>query len=108
MTSRVRQLEARRRLLVAESAIQRGEIRLEGGRIGDTLQAVDRTVSAARRLARNPLVIAAGLAALLLLRRHPIASWALRGIALAGTARRALGALEALAAAPPAGERGPR
>ena len=102
MTSRVAQLEARRRLLVAESKVQRESLRLEATHIGDTLQRVDRSVMAVRRLARSPWVIGAGVVALFLLRRYPVASWALRGIALASTARRAMGALDQLATAPPA------
>ena len=102
MTSRAAQLEARRRLLVAESQVQRESLRLEAAHIGETLQRVDRSVMAVRRLARNPWVIGAGLVALFLLRRYPVVSWALRGVALATTARRAMGTLDQLAAAPPA------
>lgn len=108
MTSRVAQLEARRRLLVAESAVQRQSLRVEAAHVGGTLQRVDRTVAAVRRLARNPWVIGAGVVALFVLRRYPVAGWALRGIALASTARRALGTLERLAAAPTASGPGPR
>lgn len=108
MTSRVAQLEARRRLLVAESAVQREALRLEAAHVGDTLRRVDRSVAAVRRLLGNPWVIGAGVLALFLLRRYPIASWALRGIALVGTARRTLTALERLAAAAPAEDGGPR
>ena len=107
MTSRVSQLAARRRLLVAESAVQRESMRLEAGYIGDTLQRVDRSVAAVRRLARNPLVLVGGAAVLFLMRRHPVASWALRAAALVGTARRVVGALDRLAATPPAGPREP-
>ncbi len=102
MTSRAAQLEARRRLLVAESQVQRESLRLEAAHIGETLQRVDRSVMAVRRLARNPWVIGAGVVALFLLRRYPVVSWALRGVALATTARRAMGTLDQLAAAPPA------
>jgi hypothetical protein len=102
VTSRAAQLEARRRLLVAESKVQRESLRLEAMHVGETLQRVDRGVQAVRRLARNPWVIGAGVLALLLLRRYPVASWALRGIALASTARRAMGTLDQLAAAAPA------
>lgn len=106
MTSRVSQLETRRRLLVAESAVQRESLRLEAGYLGDTLKRVDSTVGAVRRLARNPWVLVAGAAVLFLMRRHPVASWALRGVALVGTARRVVGALDRLAAVDtaPAGE----
>ncbi|MCU0975776.1 MAG: hypothetical protein MUC71_05615 [Steroidobacteraceae bacterium] len=102
MTSRAAQLEARRRLLVAESKVQRESLRLEATHIGDTLQRVDRSVMAVRRLARNPWVIGAGVVALFLLRRYPLANWALRGIALTGTARRAMGTLNQLAGSAPA------
>ena len=107
MTSRVAQLEARRRLLVAESAVQRESLRLEAGYIGGTLQRVDRSVSAVRRLLGNPWVIGGGVVALFLLRRYPVASWALRGIAFAGTARRTLTTLERLAGGASAADRGP-
>jgi hypothetical protein len=106
--SRVAQLETRRRLLVAESAVQRESMRLEGGRIGDTLQRVDRGVAAVQRLVRNPWVLGAGVVALFLLRRYPVANWALRGIALASTTRRALGTLDRLASPAAAAQREPR
>lgn len=108
MTSRVSQLAARRRLLVAESAVQRESLRLEAAYVGDTLQRVDRTVAAARRITRNPWVLVAGAAVLFLLRRHPVASWALRAAALAGTARRVVGALDRMAADQPAAPDGSR
>ncbi len=108
MTSRVSELEARRRLLVAESALQRNSMRVDAARVGGTLQRVDRSVAAVRRLARNPWVLGAGALALFMLRRYPVVSLALRGVALASTARRALGTLERLAAEPAASDRGPR
>lgn len=98
MTSRAAQLQARRRLLMAESAVQRESLRVDGTRIGETLRAVDRSVAAVQRLARNPWVVGAAVVGLLLLRRHPLASWALRGVALASTARRTMATLEGLAA----------
>lgn len=97
MTSRVAQLQARRRLLMAESAVQRGSLKVDGSRIGATLRTVDRSVASVQRLARNPWVVGAAVVGLLLLRRHPVASWALRGVALAGTARRAIATFERLA-----------
>jgi hypothetical protein len=107
VTSRAAQLQTRRRLLMAESAVQRESLKVDGTRIGETLRAVDRSVAAVQGLARNPLVIGAAVVGLLLLRRHPVASWALRGVALASTARRAMATLEGLAANRPESGRPP-
>jgi hypothetical protein len=107
VTSRAAQLQTRRRLLMAESAVQRESLKVDGTRIGETLRAVDRSVAAVQGLARNPWVIGAAVVGLLLLRRHPVASWALRGVALASTARRAMATLEGLAANRPESGRPP-
>jgi len=107
VTSRTGQLQARRRLLMAESAVQRESLKVDGTRIGETLRAVDRSVAAVQRIARSPWVVGAAVVGLLLLRRHPVASWALRGVALASTARRAVATLEGLAASRPESGRPP-
>ena len=107
MTSRAAQLQTRRRLLMAESAVQRESLKVDGTRIGETLRAVDRSVAAVQGLARNPWVIGVAVVGLLLLRRHPVAAWALRGVALASTARRAMATLEGLAASRPESGRPP-
>jgi hypothetical protein len=107
VTSRAAQLQTRRRLLMAESAVQRESLKVDGTRIGETLRAVDRSVAAVQGLARNPWVIGAAVVGLLLLRRHPVAAWALRGVALASTARRAMATLEGLAASRPESGRPP-
>lgn len=98
MNSRVRELEAHRELLVAQSAVQREALRLDAAVIADTLHTVDRAVGVAQRLARSPLVIGVAVVGLVVFRRHPLASWVMRGIALAGTVRRLGGTLHRLAA----------
>lgn len=106
MSRRVDELRSRRELLVAQSAVQREALRLDAAVIGQTLQTADRAVSLARRLARSPLVITVAVVGLIVFRRHPVAAWAMRGVALAGTARRVGRTLRHLAEAEPAGQPG--
>ena len=88
MTSRVGELAARRKLLLARSAVQRETLRLDAITIGDSLGMVDRAVSLVQRLRRSPLVIGAAVVGLVVFRRHPVASWVMRGVAVASAARR--------------------
>ena len=88
MTSRVEELESRRKLLLARSAVQRETIRLDVGVIADSLGVVDRAVSLIQRLRRNPLLVGGALVGLVVFRRHPVTSWVMRGVAVAGAARR--------------------
>lgn len=107
MTSRVEELASRRRLLLARSALERETLKLDAAVIGGALLAADRAVAMAQRLRRSPWVVTAAVLGLFVFRRHPLAAWAMRGIALAGTARRVGAALRGLAAAapsPPAAE----
>lgn len=101
MTSRVEELAARRKLLLARSAVQRETLRLDAAAIGDSLGMVDRVVSIAQRLRRSPLVIGAALVGLVVFRRHPVTSWVVRGVAVAGAARRMGATLRRLADEPP-------
>lgn len=103
MSDRVRELEARRRLLVARGAVQRETLRLDAAVIGDTLLTVDRAVAVVQRLRRSPWVLSAAVVGFLVFRRHPVSAWILRGVALAGTLRRVGGALRHLAEEAPAG-----
>lgn len=102
MTSRVEQLAARRRLLLSRSAIERETLKLDASVIGGTLSAVDRAVAVVQRLRRSPLLITAAVVGLLVFRRHPVTAWVMRGIAVAGAARRIGASLRQLAAEPPA------
>ena len=88
MTSRVEELAARRKLLLARSAVQRETLRLDAGAIGDSLGVVDRAVSVVQRLRRSPLVMTAAVVGLVVFRRHPFTSWVMRGVAVASAARR--------------------
>jgi hypothetical protein len=97
MSSRIRELEAKRKLLVAQGAVQRETLRLDAAVIGDALLTVDRAVAVAQRLRRSPWVISAAVVGLFIFRRHPLSAWVLRGVALAGTARRIGGTLRRLA-----------
>jgi hypothetical protein len=107
VTSRVRQLAARRELLLARSAVERETLRLDAAVIGDALTTVDRAVAVLQRLRRSPLVITAAVVGLVVFRRHPVTAWVMRGIAVAGTARRVGATLRRLAQEPaPAGTDG--
>ena len=100
MTSRVEQLATRRRLLLARSAVERETLRLDAAVIGDALRTVDRAVALVQKLRRRPLVITAVVVGLFLVRRHQAGAWLLRGLALAGTAKRFGGVLRRLAEEP--------
>lgn len=100
MTSRVEQLAARRKLLLARSAVERETLRLDTSTIFSALATVDRTVAVVQRLRRSPLVIAAVVVGLLVFRRHPVTGWVMRGIAVAGGARRIGTSLRRLAEEP--------
>ena len=100
MTSRVEELAARRKLLLARSAVQRETLRLDVGAIGQSLSVVDRAVSVVQRLRRSPLVITAAVVGLVVFRRHPVTSWVMRGVAVASAARRMGGTLRRLADEP--------
>lgn len=102
MTSRVEQLAARRRLLLARSAVERQTLALDAATIGDALHTVDRAVAIVQRLRRSPLIVTAAVVGLLVFRRHPVAVWVMRGIAVAGTARRVGATLRRLAQEPEA------
>ncbi len=88
MTSRVEELAARRRLLLARSAVERETLRLDLSAIGNSLGLVDRAVSVVQNLRRSPLVITAAVVGLVVFRRHPVTSWVMRGVAVASAARR--------------------
>ena len=105
MTSRVEQLAARRKLLLARSALQRETLRLDVATIGESLGMVDRAVSIVQRLRRSPVVIAVAVAGLVVFRRYPVASWVMRGLAVASAARRVGTTLRRLAEEPPQGAR---
>jgi hypothetical protein len=78
VTSRVQELAAKRRLLLARSAVERETLRLDVAAIGESLGLVDRAVSIVQRLRRSPLVITAALVGLVVFRRHPVTSWVMR------------------------------
>ena len=105
MTSRVEELAARRRLLLARSAVQRETLRLDAAAIGNSLGLLDRAVSMVQRLRRNPIVIAGAVVGLVVFRRYPVASWIMRGLAVGSAARRLGGTLHRLAGEPPQGAR---
>ena len=101
MTSRVEQLAARRRLLVARSAVERATLRHDAAEIAQSLSTVDRVVSIVQRLRRSPLLVAGVVVGLIVFRRHPVTAWVMRGVAVAGAARRIGASLQRLADAPP-------
>jgi hypothetical protein len=101
VTSRVQELAAKRRLLLARSAVERETLRLDVAAIGESLGLVDRAVSLVQRLRRSPLVITAALVGLVVFRRHPVTSWVMRGVAIGSAARRMGATLRRLADEPP-------
>ena len=101
MTSRVAQLAARRRLLLARSAVGRETLRLDADTIGEALLTVDRAVAVVQRLRSSPWLVGAAVIGLFVFRRHPVTAWVMRGIAVAHTARRVGVVLHRLAAEPP-------
>ena len=108
MTSRVDELATRRQLLLARSSLQRETAKADAATIGEALSAVDRAVAVAQRLGRSPVLIAVAVVGLVVFRRHPVAAWAMRGIALVGTVRRVGATLQRLAQEPaPSAERKP-
>ena len=100
MTSRVEQLAARRRLLLARSALERETLKFDAAAIGGALSTIDRAVSIVQRLRRSPLVIASAVVGLFVFRRYPVTAWVMRGIAAASAARRIGASLRQLAAEP--------
>jgi hypothetical protein len=101
VTSRVEQLAARRKLLLARSAVERETLRLDANTIGGALQTVDRAVAVVQRLRRSPWLVGAAVVGLFVFRRHPATAWVMRGIAIAHTARRVGVTLRHLAAEHP-------
>lgn len=91
---RSEQLARRRAELVARSARLRGEIALDGARIGSRLGAVDRGLSLLRAATRQPLLLAAGAGLLLTLKPLRAMKWAARGAVLWSVARRVMSALD--------------
>ena len=100
MTSRVEELASRRKLLRARSAIERETLSLDAEVIGNTLSIFDRAVAIVQRLRRSPLILTAAVVGVIVFRRHPATAWVMRGIAVAGTARRVGAALRRVAAEP--------
>ncbi|HLS82276.1 MAG TPA: YqjK family protein [Steroidobacter sp.] len=90
MSKRFDQLTARHRELRQRVALQRGDLALAAQDVRRRLHTVDRGVNALRSLARNPLVIAAGLAAVALIGPRRMVRWASHGALLASTAQRLL------------------
>jgi hypothetical protein len=100
VTSRVGELAARRKLLTARSALERESLKLDSVAVGDTLATVDRAVALVQRLRRSPWITTAAVVGLVVFRRHPAMVWVMRGVAVAGTARRVGAALRRLADEP--------
>lgn len=91
--SRLRDLVERRAALQVRCAVQRGELGREVGGIEQRLQSIDRFALAAKRAARNPFVIALGVAALVAIGPKRIVRYAGRSAIAASAARRTLGML---------------
>ena len=91
---RIEQLARRRAGLVARSARLRGELAIDGARIGSRLGLVDRGIALVRAAAGQPLLLAAGAGLLLTLKPLRLMKWAARGALLFSVARRVMGAMD--------------
>jgi hypothetical protein len=88
MSSRLEQVVARRRMLQAECARQRGEIADVGAAVGEGAAKVDRAVVAIRRL--GPLFVAAGVVAAVVLGPRRLLGFTRQALPIALLASRAI------------------
>lgn len=91
--SRTRDLAERQAALQLRCAAQRHAFGREAVDIERRLETVDRAAIVARRLVRNPVVIALGVAALVAIGPSRVVRYAGRAAVVASITRRALGVL---------------
>jgi hypothetical protein len=88
MSDRRAELENRRRELLKGSEFQRRSLGRAAHEIETRLQGIDHVITVARRFVAQPMLIAGGLAALVMIGPRRLLSWAGRSIVLVSTGRR--------------------
>ncbi|HEY4367979.1 MAG TPA: YqjK family protein [Steroidobacteraceae bacterium] len=83
-------LAIRREALQARCAVQRIHLRDETRQLEAKLAGVDRAIDVVRRIAKQPLLIAAGVALLAIVGPRRIVRWAGRGAIFVTTGKRVL------------------
>jgi hypothetical protein len=93
MSERFDQLNAKHRDLRERGAVQRAHLAQTAEEIEGQLGKVDRGVSVVRRVARNPVLIVAGIAIVTLVGPRRLLSFASRALVFYSTARRVAGTI---------------
>ncbi|MGH8176001.1 MAG: YqjK family protein [Steroidobacter sp.] len=90
MSERFDQLQARHNELTLRAALERRQLAGTAAEIKQRLGAVDQAVNIMRGLARNPIVIAGGVAVLAMIGPRRLLRWASHSALLVTTARSAM------------------
>lgn len=90
MSDRRQRLAQRRAALLAHSAVQRGELSQQVAQIESRLASVDHTINVVKRYAAQPLLLAGGVALLVMIGPRRLLSWAGRSAVLLSAGRRML------------------
>ncbi len=90
MSERRQRLAQRRVALLAHSAAQRDALSQQVSQIEQRLASVDRTINVVRRYAAQPLLLAGGVALLVMIGPRRLLSWAGRSAVLLSAGRRML------------------
>jgi len=88
MSDRRYELESRRRELLLRSASQRTSLTQQAREIEARLHGIDHVIAVARRFAAQPMLIAGGLAAVVMIGPRRLLGWLGRGLVLFSTGRR--------------------
>jgi len=88
MSDRRSELQERRRELLQESESQRRSLAQTTRELELRLQGIDHVINLARRFVAQPVLIAGGLAAIVMIGPRRLLAWAGRGIVLFSTGRR--------------------
>ena len=88
MSERRQRLAQRRAALLAHCAVQRGDLSQKAAQIETRLASVDRTINIVRRYAAQPLLLAGGVALLVMIGPRRLLSWAGRSAVLLTAGRR--------------------
>jgi len=90
MSDRRIELEQRRRELLLRSESQRHSLAQTTRELQQRLQGIDHVINVARRFVAQPVLIAGGLAAVVMIGPRRLLGWLGRGIVLLSTGRRLL------------------
>jgi hypothetical protein len=90
VSERRQHLAQRRAALLAHCAVQRGDLSQKAAQIETRLASVDRTINIVRRYAAQPLLLAGGVALLVMIGPRRLLSWAGRSAVLLTASRRML------------------